>query len=164
VTYLLLALVFHLHWPPPSPGLLAIGCQERRPASRWRPFANRRCRAGDCAPTHQGLSLSLPVGGDRARSRVILLPNPLRGGHEAAGQPRQSGCCLRAIGARPRCGPPAQAGRRIPAERDVADRLILLAAALAVPTLQLLAGFLRPRVDRRQCSAPGCSDAEKQVF
>ena len=68
------------------------------------------------------------------------------------------------IGARPRCGPPAQAGRRIPAERDVADRLILLAAALAVPTLQLLAGFLRPRVDRRQCSAPGCSDAEKQVF
>jgi predicted RNA-binding Zn ribbon-like protein len=71
---------------------------------------------------------------------------------------------IRAIGARPRCGPPAQAGRRIPAERDVADRLILLAAALAVPTLQLLAGFLRPRVDRRQCSAPGCSDAEKQVF
>jgi predicted RNA-binding Zn ribbon-like protein len=71
---------------------------------------------------------------------------------------------IRAIGARPRCGPPAQAGGRIPAERDVADRLILLAAALAVPTLQLLAGFLRPRVDRRQCSAPGCSDAEKQVF
>ena len=107
-------------WSPDRPHRAASG---RGAASSAAPWRRRRCRCPQRRPARCRRCSGSRTSAGRAASGRVRAGQRHRLVVGAEGHHRPAVAVARPVaGARPRCGAPADAGRRIPAERDVADQ------------------------------------------